>query len=148
MYRWRAFGQSCWRRIKAAIQIFERLQTRAYIKFDQLVSNYILKKQWLRLSLGTIEYATNTYKKILLHIQNKSKYIYLRWKENGTALLLRKVQSKFADFFCFHHYMKCGYRSAHTACGEGKLPYNGKNTWIQRCENAQKTSHFPYARHG
>ena len=27
------------------------------------VSNYILKKQWLRLSLRTIEYATNTYKK-------------------------------------------------------------------------------------
>ena len=29
----------------------------------KLVSNYILKKQWLRLSLRTIEYATNTYKK-------------------------------------------------------------------------------------
>ena len=31
--------------------------------FRKLVSNYILKKQWLRLSLRTIEYATNTYKK-------------------------------------------------------------------------------------
>ena len=29
----------------------------------KLVSNYILKKQWLRLSLRTIEYATNTYEK-------------------------------------------------------------------------------------
>ena len=31
--------------------------------FRKLVSNYILKKQWLRLSLRTIEYATNTYEK-------------------------------------------------------------------------------------
>ena len=34
MYLWRTFGQSCQRRIKAAIQIFERLQTTTYIKFD------------------------------------------------------------------------------------------------------------------
>ena len=31
-----ASGQSCWRRIKAAIQIFEKLQTTTYIKFDFL----------------------------------------------------------------------------------------------------------------
>ena len=43
------------------------------------------KKKWLHLSLRTIEYATNTYKKILVHIQKKSKYIYLWWKEKGTA---------------------------------------------------------------
>ena len=36
MHRWRVFVQSCQRRIKAAIQIFERLQTTTYIKFDLL----------------------------------------------------------------------------------------------------------------
>ena len=29
---------------------------------------------------------------------------------------------------------------------EGKLPYNGTNTGIHRCENAQKTLHFPYGK--
>ena len=28
---------------------------------------------------------------------------------------------------------------------EGKLPYNGTNIGIHRCENAQKTLDFPYA---
>ena len=36
MHRWRVFVQSCQRRIKAVIQIFERLQTTTYIKFDLL----------------------------------------------------------------------------------------------------------------
>ena len=30
---------------------------------------------------------------------------------------------------------------------EGKLPYNETNTGIHRCENAQKTLDFPYAKH-
>ena len=55
--RLRAFSQSCWRRIRAAIQIFERLQTTMYIKFDLL-------ENWSQITyLRTIEYATNTYKK-------------------------------------------------------------------------------------
>ena len=64
MYRWRVFSQNCWRRIKAAIQIFERLRTITYIKFYLLETGLQLrtKKQWLRLSLRTIKYATNTYK--------------------------------------------------------------------------------------
>ena len=68
MYRWRAFGKSCWRRIKAAIQIFEMLQTTTYIKLTFFLLGLKLhtkKKQWLRLSLRTIEYATNTFKKLL-----------------------------------------------------------------------------------
>ena len=44
--RLRAFDQRCWRWTKAAIRIFERLQTTTYIKFEllELVSDYILKK--------------------------------------------------------------------------------------------------------
>ena len=38
-------------------------------------------------------------------------------------------------------FFTCIYR-------EGKLLYNGTNTGIHQCENAQKTSDFPYAKHG
>ena len=30
---------------------------------------------------------------------------------------------------------------------EGKLPYNGTNTGIHRCKNAQKTLDFPYKKY-
>ena len=61
----RVFGQSCNRRIKAVIRIFERLQTATYIKFYllEIRSQITCKKNRLRLSLRTIEYATNTNKK-------------------------------------------------------------------------------------
>ena len=43
----------------------------------KLVSNYIQKKKWLRLSLRTIEYATNTYKKYLYTFRiNQSTFTY------------------------------------------------------------------------
>ena len=56
-----AFGQSCWRRIKVALKIFEELQTMTYNEFDLLEnrSQITCKKQCLRLSL----WATNTYEK-------------------------------------------------------------------------------------
>ena len=67
-YRLRAFGQSCWRRIKAAIQIFERLQTTTYIKFDLLENRSPSQITYWKNSdcvcpWGTVEYATNTDKK-------------------------------------------------------------------------------------
>ena len=116
MCRWRAFGQSCWRRIKAVIQIFEKLQTTTYINFD-LLENRSQITYWKTV----IAYETNTTKTILLHIQNKSNYIYLWWKEKGTALFLLNVQSKSADFCCFHRHIENEAttmqrnRSAHTA---------------------------------
>ena len=76
------------------------------------------KKQCLRLSLRTIEYATNTYKRYFYTFKiNQSTFTYGEGK--GTAWLLRNVQSKFADFCCFHieneaTTMQCN-RSAHTA---------------------------------
>ena len=41
------------------------------------------QKNRLRLTLRTID---NYVQKILLHLQNKSNYLYLQWKEKGTAL--------------------------------------------------------------
>ena len=32
MYRWRAFGKNCWRRIREAIEIFDRLLTTTFIR--------------------------------------------------------------------------------------------------------------------
>ena len=96
VYRWRAFGQSCQVRIKAAIQIFERLQTTTHIKFD--LENWpqvTYWKQWLRLSSRTIEYATNTYKKYFYKFRiNQSSCTY--GKKKGTAYVLWNFQSKSA----------------------------------------------------
>ena len=69
MYRWRAF-ESVWSELLKKDQSSHPNLWKAP-NYDvhqiwpsrKLVSNYILKKQWLRLSLRTIEYATNTYKK-------------------------------------------------------------------------------------
>ena len=69
MYRWRAF-ESVWSELLKKDQSGHPNLWKAP-NYDvhqiwpsrKLVSNYILKKQWLRLSLETIEYATNTYKK-------------------------------------------------------------------------------------
>ena len=68
MYRWRAF-ESVWSELLKKDQSGHPNLWKAP-NYDvhqiwpsrKLVSNYILKK-WLRLSLRTIEYATNTYKK-------------------------------------------------------------------------------------
>ena len=43
--RLRTFGQSCWRRKKAAIKIFEMLQTTTYSKFD-LLGNWSQTTYW------------------------------------------------------------------------------------------------------
>ena len=123
MYRWRAFGQSCWRRIKAAIQIFERLQTTTYIKFDllEIRSQITYKKTVIAFVLENHRIRDKYEQKILLYIQNKSNYIYPWWKEKGTASLLRNVQSKSAEFCCFHRHIENEAttmqrnRSAHTA---------------------------------
>ena len=123
MYRWRAFGQSCWRRIKAAIQIFERLQTTTYIKFDllEIRSQITYKKTVIAFVLENHRIRDKYEQKILLHIQNKSNYIYLWWKEKGTAELLRNIQSKSAEFCRFHRHIENEAttmqrnRSAHTA---------------------------------
>ena len=79
-----------------------KLRRTSTLTFSKTGLKLPTEKQLLNLSLGTIEYATNTNKKILLHIQNKSNYICLWWKEKGTALFLLNVQSKSADFCCFH----------------------------------------------
>ena len=63
-------------------------------------------------------------RKILLQIQNKSKYIYLWWKGKGTAQLLRNVPSKSAEFCSFGRHIENEAttmqrnRTAHTACSE------------------------------
>ena len=58
------------------------------------------------------------------------------------------IKGKQAVFFCSalterlmpeNDLFTCIYR-------EGKLSYNGTNTGIHRCENAQKTLHFPYGK--
>ena len=123
MYRLRAFGQSSWRRIKAAIQIFEKLQTTTYINFDLLEnrSQITYWKTVIAFVLGNHRIRNKYEQKNTLHIQNKSNYIYLWWKEKGTALFLLNVQSKSADFCCFHRHIENEAttmqrnRSAHTA---------------------------------
>ena len=98
-----------------------KLRRTSTLTFSKTGLKLPTEKQLLHLSLGAIEYATNTNKKILLHIQNKSNYIYLWWKEKGTALFLLNVQSKSADFCCFHRHIENEAttmqrnRSAHTA---------------------------------
>ena len=62
-----------------------KLRLTSNLTFSKTGLKLHTKKQWLRLSLRTIEYATNTYKKILSHVQNESGYIYLRRKEKGAA---------------------------------------------------------------
>ena len=69
MYRWRAF-ESVWSELLKKDQSSHpnlwkapNYDVHQIWPFRKLVSNYILKKQWLRLSLRTIEYATNTYEK-------------------------------------------------------------------------------------
>ena len=87
MYLLRAFGQSCWRRIKVAIQIFERLQTTTYIKFDLFEnrSQIAYWKTMIAFVLKNYRMRDKYEQKILLHIQNKSNYIYSWWKEKRTA---------------------------------------------------------------
>ena len=69
MYRWRAFESVLSELLKKDQSGHPNLWKAPNYDVHQiwpsrkLVSNYILKKQWLRLSLRTIEYATNTYKK-------------------------------------------------------------------------------------
>ena len=76
-----------WRRIKAAIQIFERLQIKTYIKFDLLEnrSQITYLKTVLAFVLENHRIRDKYVQKLLLHIQNKSKYIYLWWKGKGTV---------------------------------------------------------------
>ena len=83
MYRWRAF-ESVWSELLKKDQSSHPNLWKAP-NYDvhqiwpsrKLVSNYILKKQWLRLSLRTIEYATNTYKKYFYTFRvNQVIFIY------------------------------------------------------------------------
>ena len=130
MYRWRAFESICELLVRAVEEGSKRpskslksskLRRTSTLTFSKTGLKLPTEKQLLHLSLGAIEYATNTNKKILLHIQNKSNYIYLWWKEKGTALFLLNVQSKSADFCCFHRHIENEAttmqrnRSAHTA---------------------------------
>ena len=69
MYRWRAF-ESVWSELLKKDQSgHPNLRKASNYDIHQIrpsrkpVLSYILKKQWLRLSLRTIEYAINTYKK-------------------------------------------------------------------------------------
>ena len=68
----RAFSQSCQRRIKAAIQTFERLQTTTYIKFDllEIRSQITYKKTVIAFVLENHTIRDKYSQKILLHIQN------------------------------------------------------------------------------
>ena len=70
------------------------------------------KKQWLRLSLRIV-YATYTYKKILLHIQNKSNIrlnLLLELNVYDTSNLIVQNQTvelidhkRYKDYtFCYH----------------------------------------------
>ena len=45
-----------------------------------------------------------TLRQILKHIQNKTNYFQLWWREKGMAKLLRNVQSKSADFCRFNRH--------------------------------------------
>ena len=75
------------RRIKAAFEISERFQTTTYIKFYRLEnrSQITYLKTVIAFVLENHNIRFKYEQDILLHIQNKSNYIYLWWKGKGTT---------------------------------------------------------------
>ena len=48
---------------------------------------------------------------------------------------------------CVNRAVNAGKQFVYLHLPRWKLPYNGTNTRIHRCENVQKTLDFPYAKH-
>ena len=93
MYRWRAF-ESIWERLVRAVEEGRKLPSKslkrselrrtANLTFSKTGLKLPTEKQWLRLSLGTIEYATNTYKKYFYTFRiNQITFTYGERKKNG-----------------------------------------------------------------
>ena len=80
--------ESVWERLVWAVEGgSKRLQTTTYIKFDLLEnrSQITYWKTVIAFVPGNHRVRDKYVQKILLHIQNKSNYIYLWWEEKGTA---------------------------------------------------------------
>ena len=72
---------------QSACEISERFQTTTYIKFYRLEnrSQITYLKTVIAFVLENHNIRVKYVQDILLHIQNKSNYIYLWWKGKGTT---------------------------------------------------------------
>ena len=117
--RWRELRQSCWKRIKAAIEIFESLQTTTYIKFCLLENRsqftyqttmiaFFLERNWTR----------NKYVQKILLPFSVSKITLICGERKKKRPKFGNVQSKSAGFGRFHRHIEnyCYHNTTQSEC--------------------------------